>query len=540
MRAFDIFSAAAGLLSSQVVFRSPAAPSSSETQILTPELDDYINRVLSDWNSPAGAGVAVVRLKDDGKWQVETKGYGNARTDGTKVTKDTLFAIGSNSKLFTTLAVGQLISNESLSPRISWKTKIKQIIPEFTLMDPIASEGTSIIDAMSHRTGLPRHDMMYGLNDKPLDVIERTKYLRPSMEFREGNQYNNVMYNLLSYVPTALLPSHPTIDEYVKANILDPLQLNSTTYSYEVASRSGNLADGIGRQNMNRTKNPLDGGIPRGLPYWHTASIENGHVISGAGGVISNAVDMAKWLQVLLSNGRDPYTNVSVIPEEVISAVFKGVTIFNASPNFNVTSAAVYGGGLWQSSYQGHVIVEHTGGTPGYLTSIARLPFDNLGVAVLTNDLHYGAYYMQVIKHRIIDHALNLPRWDYNTILKDQINKQTPPLGTPRPSDPSLPERSVSSLAGVYENLGYGRIELCEVPKPTSAATKQSNTCRDLIKELPVRLPGVINPKIPTLVASWDRFWLHYIQLEHFDGNVFNLTTWKSFVGVHILLRTLA
>ncbi|KAJ7714870.1 hypothetical protein B0H16DRAFT_1271056, partial [Mycena metata] len=50
------------------------------------------------FNSPAGVGVAVVQKSSSGEWTVETAGYGITKIDGTKVTGDTLFSIGSNSK----------------------------------------------------------------------------------------------------------------------------------------------------------------------------------------------------------------------------------------------------------------------------------------------------------------------------------------------------------------------------------------------------------------------------------------------------------
>ncbi|KAJ7111400.1 hypothetical protein C8R44DRAFT_551723, partial [Mycena epipterygia] len=64
--------------------------------ILNHEVDVTINSILKDLNSPGGVGVAFVRKDKDG-WKVETKGYGVAKVDGTEVTADTLFGIGSNS-----------------------------------------------------------------------------------------------------------------------------------------------------------------------------------------------------------------------------------------------------------------------------------------------------------------------------------------------------------------------------------------------------------------------------------------------------------
>jgi hypothetical protein len=83
-----------------------ATPSQSSSQVLTPEIDSFIADILQQWGSPGGVSVAVVRQNVDSNgtangWQIETKGYGAAREDGTKVDERTLFAVGSNSKVCT-------------------------------------------------------------------------------------------------------------------------------------------------------------------------------------------------------------------------------------------------------------------------------------------------------------------------------------------------------------------------------------------------------------------------------------------------------
>jgi CubicO group peptidase (beta-lactamase class C family) len=66
------------------------------------DFDDYMAKILADWNEP-GAGVAVIH-KDKLAY---VKGFGY-RDYGDKlpVTKDTLFQIASNTKLFTSVAAG--------------------------------------------------------------------------------------------------------------------------------------------------------------------------------------------------------------------------------------------------------------------------------------------------------------------------------------------------------------------------------------------------------------------------------------------------
>ena len=74
-------------------------------------------------------------------------------------------------KLFDVIAAGLLVSNTSLEPQISWDTKLASILPDWGLMDPVASEETTILDAMSHRTGMPRHDFIYRRNDTVRSIV---------------------------------------------------------------------------------------------------------------------------------------------------------------------------------------------------------------------------------------------------------------------------------------------------------------------------------------------------------------------------------
>ncbi|KAE9402063.1 beta-lactamase/transpeptidase-like protein, partial [Gymnopus androsaceus JB14] len=173
-------------------------------EFLTETIDKFIDDLLSSWNSPAGISVAVVQKNFvDETWHIETKGYGIAKADGAKMTENSLICIASNSKvnirLFTAISTGLLISNKNKS---------------------------TIMDVMSHRTGTST-------------ILSRLRHLLPSAPFRTTWQYNNIMYFLLSYLPTILLPHQPPFAQYVKENIFVPLGLNDTTYSHDLAIQSG-------------------------------------------------------------------------------------------------------------------------------------------------------------------------------------------------------------------------------------------------------------------------------------------------------------
>lgn len=494
-----------------------------ENRLLSPDIDDFIEAVLADWKSPGGLGVAVVRGDDDG-WQIETKGYGYATLGGSKVSEDTLFCIGSNSKLFNVLATGLLISNNSLAPRVSWDSKIADIVHEWELRDPVASARSTIVDLMSHRTGLPRDDLMYAWADDIYSLLARFKFLRPSTEFRDKWQYNNNMYTLLSYLPTVLLQSKTPYTQYVKEHIFDPLGLSSTTFFGKVAMESGNLAEGITRDQVNRTEDLFGQGTLRSMPYWIPADGNDGSLLSGAGGVIMSVRDAATWLQTLLLKGRNPLTNETVIPPEIVEKAATGVSVVSGQAIHPALSPVVYGGGQAIMAYQGHTLIEHGGSTPGFRTQIARLPFDNLGVAVFSNDDIYGDQIMDIVKFGIIDKVVSLERIDWNSLMKaaavasyEKVLSQK----IPRPDNPKPP---TALWQGQYKNDAYGEILLCLVGLKWSTLPE----CLQLIDEVHTTLPGAINPSIPTLVAKWDKIWASHVLLEHFDGDLYNASALNS------------
>jgi len=73
--------------------------------------------------------------------------------------------MASNSKLFTVLALGLFVEDEAYP--IKWDSKVKDVIPEgeWVLQDKLTQDHTSILDLLSHRTGLPLHDLMYDRTD---------------------------------------------------------------------------------------------------------------------------------------------------------------------------------------------------------------------------------------------------------------------------------------------------------------------------------------------------------------------------------------
>jgi len=116
--------------------------------------DSFVTEAIKAWEVP-GLAVAIVK---DGE-VVFAQGFG-LRDVAHKlpVTPKTLFAIGSCTKAFTTFVLGTLVDEGKLD----WDTPVRVYIPEFRLFDRTATEQMTPRDLVTHRSGLPRHDLLNG------------------------------------------------------------------------------------------------------------------------------------------------------------------------------------------------------------------------------------------------------------------------------------------------------------------------------------------------------------------------------------------
>lgn len=166
--------------------KSAAAPSpQADPAAKLQGIDDLAAKTMAEWKVP-GLALGIVK---DGKL-IYSKGYGFRDVEQkVPVDTDTLFAIGSISKSFTSLAFAML-NDEG---KVDWDKPVRDYLPEFQLYDPVASERATPRDLFAHRTGLPRHDLVWYSSDfSRADMVSRLRYLKPSKDFRSAYQYNNL------------------------------------------------------------------------------------------------------------------------------------------------------------------------------------------------------------------------------------------------------------------------------------------------------------------------------------------------------------
>lgn len=188
------------------------------------EIAQLIDRERQRFEVP-GVAVAVVH---DGAVKL-AQGFGQRDIEADlPVTDRTLFAIASCTKAFTTTLMAMLVRDGL----VEWDKPVREYLPYFRLHDPVASDLATIRDLLSHRTGLPRHDMVWygnpGLDRREL-VAQRLRHLPLSKGIREAYQYNNLMYLTAGLLAGEVLGS--TWEDAIRTKLLEPLGMSSSCLS---------------------------------------------------------------------------------------------------------------------------------------------------------------------------------------------------------------------------------------------------------------------------------------------------------------------
>jgi CubicO group peptidase (beta-lactamase class C family) len=140
-------------------------------------LDAFLEDSAKEFDAP---GLAVVAIKE--KEVIYSRGFGYRDVDKKlEMTTSTIHPIASCTKSFTSTAIAMLV-NEG---KLEWDTPIREFIPQFKMKDPAVTNQITIVDMLSHRTGLPRHDFVWINDEFTYDqVLERLPHLDSSKDIR--------------------------------------------------------------------------------------------------------------------------------------------------------------------------------------------------------------------------------------------------------------------------------------------------------------------------------------------------------------------
>ena len=354
-------------------------------------LDAYVARTMTEFGVP-GMAVAVVK---DGR-VVLARGYGVRRAgEGAAVDADTLFGIASNTKAFTCAALS-ILAGEG---KLAWDDPVTRHLPAFQMWDPWVTREVTVRDLVTHRAGLGlgEGDLMWWppTTHTRAEIVRGIRWLKPASSFRSRYAYSNVMYVAAGELLAAV--AGKSWDDFVRERILSPLGMSRSTTSVSAGR------DNVAAPHL-RTKGVVTPLAPAGFDN-----------VGAAGAINSSAADMARWVKMLVECGRGkeaPAGETCLLKPESIRQMWSAqFALGTPDPPAGLEPLAAhfaaYGLGFGLRDYRGRKVVSHTGGLPGYVSQVALVPEERLGLVVLTNQEETGAF--EAVKYRIFDEYLGAP-----------------------------------------------------------------------------------------------------------------------------------
>jgi CubicO group peptidase (beta-lactamase class C family) len=409
------------------------------------DFDAYMGKVLKDWNAP-GVGVGIV-VNDK---LVFAKGYGYRDYEKKlPFTLTTLCPIASNSKLFTAVAAGLLVTEGKLT----WDRPVRESVPAIRFYDDFLNNTVTLRDMLSHRTGITRHDLIWYRSDfTRKELFERLRYMEPKEQPRQVFLYNNMMYAASGQIIE--LVSGKTWEAFVRERILQPLEMKSTEYS--IADMQKHPDYGVGFTEKRDTTEIYK------IPYY-----EDTAGMAPAGAIISNIEDLSHWLIALMNEGR--YAGKQVLPAGVLKSTLEpSIALPNslgeAKGYWEMLNAA-YGMGRETASYRGHLLTFHGGDLDGFHSQVSFMPQEHIGVIVFVIGDHCASLY-NTVSYNVYERLLGMDqtpwseRWNEVRLKGKQADKEARAKAGAERVPNTQPSHPLKDYVGDYEHPAYGVLRI--------------------------------------------------------------------------------
>ncbi|MBM4186600.1 MAG: serine hydrolase [Gemmatimonadetes bacterium] len=402
-------------------------------------LDGYIEKARADWGV---AGLAVSIVRNDSV--IYAKGFGLKEAGKPdKVDERTLFAIGSNSKSFTAVALGMLQDEGKLH----LDDKATKHLPAFNASDAYITRELTVRDLITHRSGYFRGDAVWmGSGFGRDEILRRTVNQPRSTSFRSTFGYNNIMFLAAGEIVGKVAGS--SWDAFVRQRIFAPLGMNTSGTSVTELASQPNVA----------TPHARVSGQPVAIKY---RNIDN---VGPAGSINSSVQEMAQYVRFHL--GRGVYQGRELLSRRYHDDMVTPQTIAGTGRDtlLPMVHFDTYGLALWLRDYYGKKLVSHGGGIDGMLSQMAWIPEANVGVVVLTNT--DGQNLQNALTFKVLDLLIGAPERDWSAIYLAQDRRNQRRADSARTA--MVAERvagSKASLAlekylGRYEHAFYGELRV--------------------------------------------------------------------------------
>ena len=422
----------ASALKPDAVFRP--AGSIDDTELAT--IRDYLSeRIAKAIDRNAIPSMAIGLYDDTGMLWAD--GFGKARDDGMPASYQTVYRVGSVSKLFTDIAVMQLVAKGELDLDAPVTDYLTDFQPENPFDVPI-----TLRQLMCHRAGLVREPPVgHYIDASEPSLRETVESLNATTLVHEPGsttKYSNAGIAVVGYV-LEVVTGKP-FDQAVREAVLDPLGMKSSDFvpSDRV---SGQLADAEMRT-LDRRR-------------FEAPTFQLG--MAPAGSLYSTIEDLAAFSRAIMTDGDGLIDQAAL--EEMLTPQFAeagataGFGLGFGIGNLRLSSSAAGNETNSDAEPRSFRRVGHNGAIYGFSTSLVLLPDEDLGVAI-TSSLDVSNGLIAEVADEALDLLLRAQLDDPELVsVSDQVAANRA-LDT-APIDSELIER----LAGHYEGEGV-RFEL--------------------------------------------------------------------------------
>jgi len=408
-----------------------------QTTPLARDFDGLIAKAMTTGFSP---GIAVAVVQND--TIIYSKGFGfTSLATRRPVDADTQFYIGSTTKSFTALTAAALAARGD----IDLDAPLSRYLPQARFGPGIDPGTITLRNLLTHTHGI-RPDgpvdfrTAFTGDFEDAQLIELLRFHPPAATGREFS-YSNLGYNIFSLVlDTKYQEGWKAL---IDREVFRPLDMTRTTAFVSKADRM-NLA----------MPHIYDG--TRSVPVTYAKQDAN---MQAAGGHLSTAHDLARYLLIHINNGRVGRTQL--LP----AAVIESTHVQQASQMRTFGPFRRFGWSLgWDmATYEGDTILQRFGSFLGFRSHVSFMPERRIGIVVLSNDGLAGSPLTDIIATYIYDRILQKP--DLETKYEKQLeelSQQVPAAvardRAARAARPQVTPLPLSAYTGTYESEALGRM----------------------------------------------------------------------------------
>ncbi len=401
------------------------------------DLDGWLEAQRIGWGVPA---LAVALVKDGQVIYLKAFGFRDA-AQSLPVNTETVFRGGSVTKAFGAATVAMLVDEG----RMSWDAPVTTYIPELRFAGGEAYSGITLRDMLSHRTGLPRHELLWYNNQRLTRqaLVARLPHLEMSAPLRARYQYTNLMFMLAGLAVKRV--TGQTWEAFTRARLLAPLGMTRVNLSAPEMASDPNHVVGHARNGARKVV---------AVPLRHDP------LLGPAGAVNASIGEFARWVQLQLGRGR--FDGRRLISPAAMAAMWEPLVATGPAPAQADAPRSHVGLGWRVDRYRDHLRVAHGGDLNGFTARVVLLPQKHAGLAVLVN---HGSHPLpNAVTPDLLDRLLGLMPEDNAS--RAMARRNAADAAALRPeveakatnATPAPPPRPHGAYVGSYSHPGYGEL----------------------------------------------------------------------------------